>query len=147
MGNLVRYANDVSKYNIDDRIDRLFDTVFGGTTSSNIGIWSPAADIMEDDNRYTIKAELPGIKKEEVKITINNNILTLKGERKHEKETKGKYTHRTERFYGDFTRSFSLPNEVETEKISADYKDGVLEISLPKSERSKPKEIEVKIAN
>jgi len=104
----------------------------------------PAVDIKETDDKYLIEAELPGIKKEDVHIEVKDGVLTLRGERKHEEEkSEGNYT-RIERAYGQFQRSFTLPVNVEEDKISASYKDGVLAIELPKGEKAKPKQIEVK---
>ena len=108
--------------------------------------WSPLVDISEDDKEYVIKAELPEMKKEEIKINVHDDVLAISGERKYEKEEKGKKYHRIERAYGSFLRSFSLPEDADGSKVNAEYKDGVLKVHLPKSERSKPKAIEVKVA-
>ena len=108
--------------------------------------WSPLVDISEDDKEYLIKAELPEVKKEDVKVTAEDGTLTIMGERKFEKEEKGKKYHRIERSYGNFTRSFTLPEAVKAEKVGAEFKDGILLIRLPKDERAKPKSIEVKVA-
>ena len=108
--------------------------------------WSPLVDIMEDEKEYLIKAELPDMKKEDVKLTVENEVLTMSGERKYVKEEKGEKHHRIERAYGSFLRSFSLPEDADGSKVSADYKDGMLKVHLPKSERAKPKAIEVKVA-
>jgi HSP20 family protein len=108
--------------------------------------WSPLVDIMEDEKEYLIKAELPDMKKEDVKLTVENDVLTISGERKYAKEEKGEKYHRIERAYGSFLRSFSLPEDADGSKVSADYKDGMLKVHLPKSERAKPKAIEVKVA-
>jgi HSP20 family protein len=108
--------------------------------------WSPLVDITEDEKEYLIKAELPEMKKEDVKLRVENDVLTISGERKLEKEVTGKRHHRIERSYGSFMRSFSLPEDADGSKVSADYKDGVLKVHLPKSEKAKPKAIEVKVA-
>ena len=108
--------------------------------------WSPLVDITEDEKEYLIKAELPEVKKEDVKLTIQDNVLSISGERKYEKEEKGKKYHRVERAYGSFMRSFTLPEDADGSKVSAEYKDGVLKVHLPKSEKAKPKAIEVKVA-
>jgi len=108
--------------------------------------WSPLVDITEDEKEYLIKAELPEMKKEDVKLRVENEILTISGERKFEKEVTGKRHHRVERSYGTFMRSFSLPEDADGSKVSADYKDGVLKVHLLKSEKAKPKAIEVKVA-
>lgn len=109
------------------------------------GDWSPAVDISEDDEAYLIRAELPGVNRDDVKVQVNDGVLTLQGERKSEKEEKGKKVHRVERFYGNFMRSFTLPDNVDEENINADYKDGILTLKLPKSEKAKPRSIDVKV--
>jgi HSP20 family protein len=96
--------------------------------------WAPLVDITEDDKEYLIKVELPEIKKEDVKVTVENGTLTISGERKFEKEEKDKKYHRVERAYGSFVRSFALPEGTDGSKVSADYKDGVLKVHLPKSD-------------
>jgi HSP20 family protein len=102
-------------------------------------------DIAEHDDAYTVKMELPGVNKDEVKITLESNILTIRGEKKQEKETKKENYHRIERSYGSFERSFTLPTSVKSDKIDAAYNNGVLQITLPKVEEAKPKQIEVKV--
>jgi len=108
--------------------------------------WSPTVDISETEAEYAIKAELPEVKKEDVKVTVEDGVLTLQGERKQEKEEKGKKYHRVKRSYGRFVRSFTLPDSVDESKVKAEYADGVLHLHLPKSEKAKPKQIDVKIA-
>ncbi|TLY21691.1 MAG: Hsp20/alpha crystallin family protein [Nitrospirae bacterium] len=107
--------------------------------------WAPLVDIVEDDNEYLIKAELPEVKKEDVKVTVQDDVLTISGERTFEKEEKGRKYHRMERAYGSFARSFTLPEDADGEKVAAEFKNGVLKVHLPKSEKAKPKSIEVKI--
>ena len=107
--------------------------------------WAPLVDITEDDKEYLIKVELPEIKKEDVKVTVENGTLTISGERKFEKEEKDKKYHRVERAYGSFVRSFVLPEGTDGSKVSAEFRDGVLKLHLPKSEQAKPKSIEVKV--
>ncbi len=107
--------------------------------------WSPLVDITEDEKEYLIKAELPDMKKEDVRLTVENEVLAISGERKFEKEEKGKKYHRTERAYGSFVRSFSLPEDADGSKVSADFKDGMLHVHLPKSEKAKPKAIEITV--
>jgi len=109
------------------------------------GDWAPRVDIAETDNEFKIKAEIPEVKKEDVKVVADNGVLTISGERKEEKEEKGKKFHRIERHYGSFMRSFTLPDNVDEAKVKASFKDGMLTLSLPKTEESKPKAIEVKI--
>jgi HSP20 family protein len=103
-------------------------------------------DISEDDKEYLIKVEVPGVNKEDVRVTVENGILTITGERKEEKEEKGKKFHRVERMYGTFLRTFTLPDGTAGDKISAEFRDGILKVHLPKSEEAKPKSIEVKVA-
>lgn len=108
--------------------------------------WSPLVDITEDEKEYLIKAELPEIKKEDVKLTVQDNVLAISGERKYEKEEKGKKYHRVERAYGSFLRSFTLPEDADGSKVAAEYKEGILKVHLPKSEQVKAKSIEVKVS-
>lgn len=108
--------------------------------------WSPLVDISEDDKEYLIKAELPEVKKEDVKVTAEEGTLTITGERKFEKEEKGKKYHRVERAYGSFVRNFSLPDDASPAKVTAEFKDGVLTVHLAKTEQAKPQHIEVKVA-
>src|SRR5271157_3538020 len=107
--------------------------------------WAPLVDISEDDKEYLIKAELPDVKKEDVKVTAEEGTLTIMGERKFEKEEKGKKYHRVERAYGSFVRSFSLPADVNPMKVSAEFKDGMLTVHLVKDEKAKPQQVEVKV--
>ena len=107
--------------------------------------WLPPVDIEEDNREYIVKAELPGMKKEEVKLKVEGGTLTISGERKAEKEEKDKKYHRLERSYGTFQRSFTLPEGTQPEKISAEFKDGVLLVHLPKDEKAKPRAIEVTV--
>ena len=108
--------------------------------------WAPLVDITEDAKEYLIKAELPDIKKEEVKINVQNDVLSISGERKYEKEEKDKKFHRIERAYGSFLRSFTIPEDADPEKVSAEFENGLLRVHIPKTERSKPKSIEVKVS-
>ena len=107
--------------------------------------WAPLVDIAEDEKEYVIKAELPEVTKDDVKVNLQEGVLTITGERKFEKEEKGKKYHRVERAYGSFARSFSLPEDADPTKVQAEFKDGVLKVHLPKSEKAKPKSIEVKV--
>jgi len=107
--------------------------------------WAPLVDISEDDKEYLIKAELPEVKKEDVKITLENGVITISGERKQEKEAKDENEIRVESFYGTFSRSFSLPENVDAGTVRAESKDGVLKIHIPKKEASKPKSITVQV--
>ncbi len=118
----------------------------GGKEALTVAEWVPLVDIEENDKEYVIKAELPEMKKEDIKVSVEDDVLCISGERKHEKEEKGKKYHRVERSYGCFERSFTLPDDADGTKVTAEYKDGVLKVHLPKSEKAKPKAIEVKVA-
>ena len=108
--------------------------------------WAPLVDITEDDKEYSIKADLPEVEKDNVKVSVNNGMLVLSGEHKFEKEDKNKKYHRVERSYGSFVRSFALPEDTDPAKISADFKNGVLIVRVAKSEKAQPRQIEVKIS-
>jgi HSP20 family protein len=116
--------------------------VNGGTTVQ----WSPTADISETDREYLVRAELPGVARKDVKVTIEDGVLTLSGERRFEKDDKSERFHRLERFQGSFARSFSLPDCADASAITAESKDGTLVVHIPKLESAKPKAIEVKVA-
>jgi HSP20 family protein len=107
--------------------------------------WSPAVDILETEDALTLKADLPDIKTEDIDVRVENDTLTLRGSRKFEKDEKTKGYHRIERSYGDFVRSFALPPTVEPDKVAADYKNGVLTVTLPKKEAAKPRQVKVAI--
>jgi HSP20 family protein len=118
----------------------------GGKELMTVTEWAPSVDIIEDEKEWLVKADLPEVKKEDVKVTVENGVLTITGERKLEKEEKEKKYHRIERSYGNFLRSFTLPDYADGSRVSAEFKDGVLKVHLPKSEKAKPKAIEVKVA-
>ena len=120
--------------------------VANGKEDMTVAQWLPLVDITEDDKEYLIKAELPEVKKDEVKVTVENGVLTISGERRFEKEEKDKKYHRIERAYGSFTRSFSVPDDADDAKVGAEIKDGVLTVRLAKSEKARPKSIEVKVS-
>ena len=125
-------------------VTRLFESPFGNLTQG-FNTWSPAIDLFEDKDNVIVKAELPGMKKEEIDVSLHEGTLTISGERKSEREEKEGETYRSERFYGRFQRSVLLPGSVSVEKVSANYKDGVLTITMPKSEEAKPKQIQVNV--
>jgi len=108
--------------------------------------WTPPVDIQETEKEYVVKADLPDVKKEDVKVEIDEDVLTVEGERKQEKEEKTKHFHRTERAYGKFVRRFAMPTHVDGAAVKAEFKDGVLNVYLPKTEAARPKAIEVKVA-
>jgi len=131
---------------LQDRMNRLFDDTGRGWRADEPAAttsWSPSGDIFENEGEIIVKAELPGMDRKDIFLHLENNVLTLRGERKFEKETKEENYHRIERSYGNFSRSFSIPATVDDEKIRADYKDGVLKIALPKKEQAKPKQIKI----
>ena len=130
----------------DSQLNRLFSDFFGRTSQDqNLTSWAPAVDIYEGEHELVVKADLPDIKPEELDVRVENNILTIRGERKFEKKVDEKNYLRVERAYGSFARSFSLANTVNSEAIKADYKDGVLTLSIPKREEAKPKQIKVNV--
>jgi len=117
-----------------------------GQESLTTAEWMPVVDISEDEKEYVITAELPEVKKEDVHVTVENGVLTVTGERKFEKEQNNKKWHRVERSYGSFARSFALPEDGDVGKVNAEFKDGMLEVHVAKSESAKPKQIEVKVS-
>ena len=134
---------------LQDRINRIFDESFSRTADLDDDIsmnaWKPLVDIYETDEAIILKAELPGIKKEDVSVEVKDNVLTLKGVRTEEKEIKEKNYYRKERAFGTFSRAFNLQHRIQPDKIKARFKDGVLKIEIPKPEEEKPKQITVKV--
>lgn len=134
---------------IQDRINRVFDENMGRVRFPDVelsaGSWNPAVDIYETKDNVVLKAELPGMEKKDFSIEVKDSVLTLKGERKFEKETKEENYYRMERAYGSFTRSFTLPTAVDKDKVKAKFKDGVLEVTIPKTEAAKPKQVNVEV--
>jgi HSP20 family protein len=118
----------------------------GKEEAITVAEWCPSVDIIEDEKEFLVKADLPEVKKEDVKVSVQNEVLTITGERRLEKEEKNKKYHRVERSYGTFVRSFTLPEGADGTKVSAEFKDGVLKVHLPKTEKAKAKAIEVKVA-
>jgi len=130
-----------------EEIDRLFESPMAEMTQSShqfLNGWMPAVDLYQDKDHLYLKAELPGMNKEDIEISIHEGVLTLSGERKQDPKYDGAEVYRSERFLGRFQRTLSLPTLIETEKVKATYKDGMLYVTLPKAEESKPKHIEVK---
>ena len=117
-----------------------------GREALTVPDWAPMVDISETNDEYLVKAEIPEVKKEEVKVRVEDGVLAIEGERKQEKEEKGMKFHRVERYYGTFLRTFTVPENVDEKKVRAEFKDGVLMVHLPKAEMAKPKAIEVKVA-
>jgi HSP20 family protein len=146
---LVRWDPFRELQDMSERLNHMFSRPAlrgSGKEALTVADWIPTVDISETDAEYLIKAELPEIKKEDVKVTVEDGVLTILGERRQEKEEKGKKYHRVERSYGSFVRSFTLPESVDEGAVKAEYKDGVLNLHLPKIEKVKPKTIDVKVA-
>ena len=148
---IVRWEPFRDLVGLQERMNQLFDNAFRGTRGAEDdwalgGSWAPAVDIYEQDGNIVLKAELPGVEPKDVDVRVENNVLTLTGERKFDNEVKRDNYHRVERAYGTFARSFSLPNSVDATKVQADYKDGVLTIKLPLREEVKPRQIKVNVA-
>jgi len=136
--------------NFEERMKRFFGEGFDPINKQaeenwSLATWTPTCDIYETDNEIVVKAALPEVKKEDVNVSIDNNILSIRGERKLSEETKKENYHRMESSYGEFFRSFTLPNIVDTSKINAEFNDGVLRVRMPKREEAKPKQVEVKV--
>jgi len=128
-------------------MDRLFDNFLGLTPAStqSSAVWAPSVDVSEDPDNFYVRAELPGMRKDEIDLEVENNVLSIRGERRFEKKQDGENYHFVERSYGSFYRSFTLPKNVDGEHIGAEYKDGVLSVTIPKLEEVKPKKVEIKL--
>ncbi len=135
---------------MSDRLNRIFARAPQGQRTENeamtVAEWAPAVDIMETSGEYLIAVEIPGVKKEDVKVTLEQGVLTIQGMRRKGEEAQGTKFHRVERSYGSFARKFSLPDLVDDGNVQAVFKDGILTLHLPKSQKAKPKAIEVKVA-
>jgi HSP20 family protein len=130
--------------NIRDEINRLFESPYENGSSDVFNSWAPALDLYEDNDNLVVQAELPGMKKEDIELSLHDNAITVSGERKNEKKYEGGRTSREERFFGRFTRSITLPKQVDSGKVKASYKDGILTVTLPKAEEAKPRQIQIK---
>lgn len=144
--NLVTYDPFRELRSLQDEINRAFSSSYGRGSDNEMmrGAWSPSVDIFENKDTIVLEAELPGLSPEDVHISIENNILTLHGERKFEKKDEGDNFHRVERSYGSFTRSFTLPPTVSSENVDAMFENGILRLTLAKREEAKPRKIEIK---
>jgi HSP20 family protein len=131
-------------FEMSNQMNQLMDSIFGESTESDVVAWGPAVDIAENDDNYQIVAELPGIRMDEVKISLENNVLAIKGEKKHEVSENKRNYHRIERCYGQFQRSFTLPSSVSAEKVKAEMDNGVLTVTMPKAEEAKAREVPIK---
>lgn len=134
---------------IQDRMNQIFEDALarsrGREEGLRTGMWTPAVDIYENSDFVVVKAELPGVEKDRISVEVKDGILSLRGERKFEKEVKEESYHRIERSYGSFQRSFSLPVSVDQDQVTARFEDGILEVKLPKKEKAKPKQIQVDV--
>jgi HSP20 family protein len=144
---IVKYNPVRDLRTMQEQMNRLLDMAWNREIGEELGegVWQPAVDIYEDENSVIIKAEVPDIDQKDIEVRIEDNTLTLRGERKHNKEVKKENYHRVERYYGQFQRSFSLPHSIDQEKVKATCDKGVLTITLPKREETKPKQINVEV--
>ena len=142
---LIRWQPRESR-GIQREIDTLVNKFWGDPHTWHGTGWHPSVDVAESENEFTVYAELPGLNKEDIKVTLEDNMLTIEGERKREDEQKDKQFFRRERSYGTFKRAFKLGTEVQADKIAANYKDGILTLTVPKSEAAKPRQIEVAVS-
>lgn len=131
---------------LQNEMNRMVDSIFREGSLTETGMWLPPIDLSETNDKITVKAEIPGIDPKDIDISIQDNTLFLKGEKREEKEEKGKNYYRIERQYGSFSRSVVLPATVNTDKVTAECKNGVLEITLQKKEEVKPKQISIKVS-
>ena len=144
---LVRWSPVRNTFSPQSELNRLMDDFFGRRLDvEGPTVWQPVVDIEESPEGYLVRAELPGMRLEDIKITVADQALSIRGEKRREEEKKGTSYHRVERVYGTFERSFSLGHAVAADKIEATYRDGVLEVSIPKAEEAKAREIHVKVA-
>ena len=153
MYNVIRWSPLREMEDAQRRMSSLFDwtpfrrsNLTGEEENITVPEWSPLVDIAEDDKEYLLKVELPEVHKDDVKVTVESGTLTISGERKSETEQKGRKFHRVERYYGRFERTFSIPDDAEAGNVKAEFKDGVLRVHLAKSEKARPKQIEVKVS-
>jgi len=148
MNSVVRWSPIQSFASVQDELNRVMEDVFGRPQSEgrNGVVWQPPFDIEEQTDRYLLHVELPGLKLEDIKITIENNQLTIRGEKTRTEEQKSATYHRLERVYGTFERTFTLTHAVKSDKVEATYRDGVLEVSVPKAEEAKAREIPIQTA-
>jgi HSP20 family protein len=142
------FSSDLPLSDIQSQMNRLFDNFLGQPTSAEAGerVWAPAADMYETKNEVVLRAELPGLNDKDIHVSITSDLLTIQGERRGENDVQDASHYRRERWFGKFLRTFSLPMPIETSQIKAAYRDGVLTVTLPKSEEIKAKEIKVEAA-
>ena len=147
-GTVTRWDLFAGINSLQNQVNRLFEDTFhrGRSSQADLAAWAPAVDIYETENELVVKADLPEVQEKDLDIRVENNTLTIRGERKFIREVTEENYLRVERAYGTFTRSFSLPNTVNTEGIQADYQNGVLTVKMPKREESKPKQIKISVS-
>jgi HSP20 family protein len=151
---VIDMAKEITKWDplrdfssLRNEMERVFDRMLGHYPRERVeGLWAPLVDVEETKDNIVARVELPGMKKEDIKVTLTNNMLTISGERKHQTEEKSKTYYRIERSYGKFQRTVELPSEVVADKAKANYKDGILELVIPKSEKAKEKEIAIEVS-
>lgn len=147
MMNLVRWNPLREMAAVNQSLDRWFDDSFFAprrlTGATNLSTWNPAVDVYEESDRFVIKAELPGLDRQDIEVDLNDRVLTLKGERSYENEVKEDGYYRKERAFGKFHRAFTLPANLNADEIKAEFKDGLLTINIPKPEEEKPKQITI----
>jgi HSP20 family protein len=129
---------------VQDEMNRMFDSFWGDRTGEDEGMLMPPVDVTEKEDKFMVSVELPGLKKDDIKLSLRNNVLTISGSKKRESESKDDRFHRIERSFGTFCRTINLTSTVDASKIDADFKDGILTVNLPKVEEAKPKEISIK---
>ncbi|MGD0351277.1 MAG: Hsp20/alpha crystallin family protein [Verrucomicrobiota bacterium] len=153
--NLIRYQRPDLAWptfgrlsSLRDELDRLFESPFAGLTNASqlLSGWTPALDVYEDKENFIVKAELPGMKNEDIDVSLHDGSLSISGERKSETKHKDAEVYRAERFFGRFQRTVTLPAPVAADKVKAQYKDGILTVTLPKTEEAKPKQIDVSVS-
>jgi HSP20 family protein len=141
--NLVRFDPFRDMSALQTRVNRLFNDVLAGGADLETRGWSPVVDIFERGEDLVLRAEVPGVSRDKLDVSVENNVLTIRGERERDREIKEEHYHRVERSYGVFSRSFTLPATVDATKIAAQFKEGILEVVLPKAEAAKPKRISI----
>lgn len=148
--NLIKWDPSVELEDISARLNRIFGRTPTRTESDSdmltVADWMPSVDISESDTAYLIKGELPGVNKDDVKVTVQNGMLSIQGERRHEREDSSRKYHRVECSYGSFVRSFRMPEDADESKIKAEFKDGMLNVTLPKSERTQRKSVNITVS-
>lgn len=148
MSSMTRWDTYSGLSGLQEQVNRLFESSFSRRAdNSAITTWAPAVDIFETENELVVKADLPDVNEKDIDVRVENNMLTVRGERKFEEKTEKENYLRVERTYGAFSRSFRLPNTVNNETIQAGYKNGVLTVTLPKRAESKPKQVRVNVTN